>query len=69
MIIFLRFADVRFAAHCVKLEKQAAGSRLFQSAPFVSESKWNRANELLIEGIEKTDETGRVSCMSLAFTF
>jgi type I restriction enzyme M protein len=43
-----------------------SGGMFVSSARFVSEHKKNAADELLIHGVEKTDDTGRLARMNLA---
>jgi type I restriction enzyme M protein len=43
-----------------------SGGMFVQSARFVAEHKKNPANELAIQGVEKTDETGRLCRLNLA---
>ena len=75
-IIFLRFAEARFAAQRAKLEKVyhgrvldpacGSGGMFVQSAHFVAEHKKNPSAELSIHGVEKTDETVRLCRMDVA---
>ena len=78
-LIFLRFAEVRFAAQRVKLEspsplgvERAAGRG--EGYPRPSDGRGaggegysgDPARELSIHGVEKTDETGRLCRLNLA---
>ena len=74
-LIFLRFAEVRFAAHRARLELPSTSGRgaggegaamFVSSARFVCKNKKNPAATLSIHGVEKTDETGRLCRQNLA---